>query len=160
MDNNRTITYVSDSTSGNYSDYLWTTSRASEVPTPTDTAIENSGGAMETKIKFGHKKKNRSPSHSRIGLKTNSTAPRNLHQNPRKTHRHQQQLSLFLLQPRTGSKLSSMALYPPYRRSQADHPPQSGRKDIRSCFCSRNTCHLQLLPLVQVHHRNDSSHLA
>ena len=44
MDNNRTITYVSDSTSGNYSDYLWTTSRASEVPTPTDMAIEKSGG--------------------------------------------------------------------------------------------------------------------
>ena len=55
MDDNRTITYVSDSTSGSYSDYLWTTSRASEVPTPTDMAIEKSGGAMETKIKFGHK---------------------------------------------------------------------------------------------------------
>ena len=55
MDGNRTITYVSDSTSGSYSDYLWTTSRASEVPTPTDMAIEKSGGATETKIKFGHK---------------------------------------------------------------------------------------------------------
>ena len=56
MGDNRTITYVSDSTSGIYSDYLWTTSRASEIPTPTDMAIEKSGGAMETKIKFGHKK--------------------------------------------------------------------------------------------------------
>ena len=42
MDDNRTITYVSDSTSRNYSDYLWITSRASEVPTPTDMAIEKS----------------------------------------------------------------------------------------------------------------------
>ena len=56
MGDNRTITYVSDSTSGNYSDYLWTTSRASEIPTPTDMAIEKWGGATETKIKFGHKK--------------------------------------------------------------------------------------------------------
>ena len=42
MSDNRTITYVSDSTSGSYSDYLWITSRASEVPTPTDMAIEKS----------------------------------------------------------------------------------------------------------------------
>ena len=43
MDDNRTITYVSDdSTSGSYSDYLWITSRASEDPTPTDMAIEKS----------------------------------------------------------------------------------------------------------------------
>ena len=54
MGDNRTITYVSDSTCGSYSDYLWTTSRASEIPTPTDMAIEKSG-ATETKIKFGHK---------------------------------------------------------------------------------------------------------
>lgn len=145
-DCNYTVRFISNITSGECPDDFWTSRSVSDNVSIADSFTEKIvGGGMMIKVKSGKKMILRSWS---------------LHQKPFNPDRDQQQLSLFLLQPCTGSKLSSMAIYPPYRRSQADHPPQPGRKDIRSRFCSRNTCHLQLLPLVQVHHRNDSSHLA
>ena len=73
---------------------------------------------------------------------------------------HQLQLPLELLQPHPRNQLSAVAPHPPHRRSQTPPDREPPNEDPLCLPVRRHPQTLQLLPLVQSHHRHKRQDLA